>query len=446
MTLPSFPTFKKILISSALLCSVTATWSQSLEQTIEKVLVQHPKLRVASSTARSVKYEIKVAEAAKNPKFSSIVDAGYSHSEKIQSDGQASTGWNRSGDLGLRGTYLLFDAKRSDNEISRQQARFVTAQERVAQTQETLTTQVTDAYLEVMKQEKLEQLAKDNFAAHQALRAKVYEIVKIDKGRQYDLTQVEARTQQAQVTLSSRQGAAQEARALLADLAGGPVTVLQAPRDPSSALPATQTAALDQLSDHPSLRAAQSDTEVARRAAAVAGAWAYPRVDAQGTVNSPKNSEGQRQYFTGYDVRLAVQWQPFDGGAGRAGADAAAEQLNAAKDNEASVRRDLSNDVTRFWSQVETRRSRSGAWLDLLKQTEQVRENYWQQFTIGKRSILDLLNAENEAFQSRLSAEQERLETQQSQYRLLGSLAQIGLFLGVSRGKENLEKQTQLLP
>jgi outer membrane protein, adhesin transport system len=104
------------------------------------------------------------------------------------------------------------------------------------------------------------------------------------------------------------------------------------------------------------------------------------------------------------------------------------------------VRRDLSNDVSRFWSQIETRRSRSGAWRDLLNQTEQVRENYWQQFTIGKRSILDLLNAENEAFQSRLSAEQERLETLQAQYRLLGSLARIGGFLGLRAANADLKQ------
>jgi outer membrane protein, adhesin transport system len=415
----------------SLLCATTAS-SQSLETVLEQVLATHPRLKVASATARSVKFEIQQAEAAKNPKFSSIVDGGYNHGEVVR-NGQAGTGWNRSGDLGLRGSYLLFDAKRSDNEISRQQARYTTAQERLVQTRETLTTQVTDAYLEVIKQEKLEQLAKDNFAAHQALRSKVAEIVKIDKGRQYDLTQVDARTQQAQVTLASRQGSTQEARAVLAEWARTNVQNPQAPRDPANAMPPTQTAALDQLSDHPSLRAAQSETEVARRAAAVAGAWVYPRVDAQASVNSPKNGEGQRQYFTGYDVRLAVQWQPFDGGAGRAGADAAAEQLNAAQDNEASVRRDLSTDVSRFWAQIESRRGRSGAWNNLVTQTSQVRDNYWQQFTIGKRSILDLLNAENESFQSRLSAEQERLETQQAQYRLLGSLAQIGGFLGVKK-------------
>ena len=69
-----------------------------------------------------------------------------------------------------------------------------------------------------------------------------------------------------------------------------------------------------------------------------------------------------------------------------------------------------------------------------------MRENYWQQFKIGRRSILDLLNAENETFQARLSAQQERLEVLQAQYRLLGSLAQINAFLGLVKPAEPAAK------
>ncbi|HZH06320.1 MAG TPA: hypothetical protein VEY69_06565, partial [Lautropia sp.] len=49
----------------------------------------------------------------------------------------------------------------------------------------------------------------------------------------------------------------------------------------------------------------------------------------------------------------------------------------------------------------------------------------------GKRSILDLLNAENETFQSRLSAATERLELIQVRYRLLGAVAGLTTYLGI---------------
>jgi TolC family type I secretion outer membrane protein len=400
--------------------------AETLAQVVDQVLKTHPRLRAAMSSARSVQYEIAQAEAGHSPKFGLIADPGRSYN-------RATRDWGAAGDFGLRGTYLLYDGNRTDNEIDRQRARFLSATERSRLTEDQLAAQVTDAYIEVLKQARLVQLAKANVDAHTDLYDKTQGIVKFDKGRAYDLTQAAARLQQAKVTLSSRTGLLQEARSFLADFAGFQPRDLVTPADPAKAIPPTQRAALDQLDLHPALKAAQAEIESARRASDIAAAWYKPRIDLQGTVNSPQDFEGDRNYLKGYDVRFAMQWNPFDGGAGRAGAQAAAEQINAAKDNADSVRRDLSNEVTRFWSQIETRRGRLNAWDDLTLQNAKVRDAYWQQFKIGRRSMLDLLNAENELFQTKSSAETDRMDLLQSQYRLLGSLAQLTQWLGVAK-------------
>jgi outer membrane protein, adhesin transport system len=415
----------------ACMFSVFPVRGQSLEQVLGQVVSSHPKLRVAHANVLAVRYEIAQSQAAKAVKFSILADPGLGYGEGYR-DSAGHKKLTNAGDLGLRSTYLLYDGKRSDNDIARQEARASVAQERAWQTQSGLINAVTDAYLEVLKQEKLVQLARDNLTAHQALRDKVRGIVALDRGRQYDLSQVQARTAQAQVTLSSREGSVQEARSVLADLAGAAVSAPASPRDPGTALPSSQSEAFIRLNEHPNLRAAQADVAVAQRAADIAASWEKPRVDLQTTLNSPRNVQGERKYLSSVDARFAVQWQPFDGGAGRASAGAAAAQLVAATDNVDAVRRELSNEVARHWGQIESRRGRGPAWDDVVSQLEKVRDNHWQQFTIGKRTMLDLLNAENEAFQARLSAEQERLELLQSQYRLMGSLAQTGAFFGLS--------------
>jgi TolC family type I secretion outer membrane protein len=431
------------LFSSAALAVFFATASaaraDTLSQVVDQVLKTHPRLKAALSTARSVKYEIEQAQAGNNPKFGLIADPGRAYN-------RATRDWGAAGDFGMRGTYLLYDGNRTDNEIDRQRSRFQSASERSKVTEDQLAAQVSDAYIEVLKQRRLEQLAASNVDAHTDLYEKTQEIVKLDKGRAYDLTQAGARLQQAKVTLSSRRGLLEEARLFLNDLAGFQPRDLVMPVDPVKAIPPTQRAALDQLDLHPALKAAQAEIETARRASDIAAAWYKPRVDLQGTVNSPQDFQGDRDYLKGYDVRFAMQWNPFDGGAGRAASQAAAEQLNAAKDNTDSVRRDLSNEVTRFWSQIETRRSRMGAWDDLVKQNARVRDAYWQQFKIGKRSMLDLLNAENELFQTKSSAETDRMELLQSQYRLLGGLAQLTQWLGVSRSVATSPSEPRAAP
>jgi outer membrane protein, adhesin transport system len=425
--MPRFLTLTPLIF----LCACPPTWAQPLEQVIAQMVATHPRLRGAQANVRASRYDIEQSKAATAPKFSLLADPGISYGEGSR-DSQGSKKAVSSGDLGVRSTYLLFDGKRTTNDIARQEARLEVAQLKAAQTQAELINKVTDAYLEVLKQEQLEQLARDNLAAHEALRQKLQGIVDIDRGRQHDLAQVLARTAQAQVTLSTRQGLTQEAKSVLSDLAGSPVPKPRPVPDPLRALPTTPQAALAQLEQHPSLRAAQAEIAVAQRAANIAASWEKPRVDLQTTVNSPRNFEGERKYMSNLDVRLAVQWQPFDGGAGKASSGAASELLTAARDAVATTERDLTSEVTRYWSQIESRRGRGVSWTELVANLEKVRANHWQQFTIGKRSILDLLNTENETFQARLNAEQERLETLQSQYRLLGSLARVGEFFGVA--------------
>ncbi len=187
--------------------------AETLAQVVGQVLKTHPRVKSARSTARSVQYEIEQAEAGNNPKFGLIADPGRSYNSETKK-------YNAAGDFGVRGTYLLFDGNRTDNEIDRQKARFLTASERGKLTEDQLASQITDVYIEVLKQEKLALLASQNVDAHTDLYNKTQEIVKFDKGRAFDLAQAGARLQQAKVTLSSRSGALQEARASLESLAG----------------------------------------------------------------------------------------------------------------------------------------------------------------------------------------------------------------------------------
>ena len=428
-----------LIFAVAIAAMPQAGSADTLAQVVGQVVKSHPRVKVARSTARSVQHEIEQAEAGNSPKFGLIADPGRSYNRATQK-------WSSAGDFGVRGTVLLFDGNRTDNEIDRQKARYQSAAERGKLTEDQLAAQVTDVYIEVLKQEKLAQLASDNVDAHTDLYNKTQEIVKLDKGRAFDLAQAGARLQQAKVTLSARTGALQEARSSLEELAGYRPADLVLPADPVKAIPPSQRAAMEQLQSHPSLKAAQAEIDVARRASDISAAWFKPRVDLQGTINSPQDFEGHRDYLKGYDVRLAMQWNPFDGGAGKAGAQAAAEQLNAAKDNVDAVRRDLSNEVARFWSQIDTRRGRISAWDDLAKQNSKVRDVYWQQFKIGRRTMLDLLNAENELFQTRSSAETDRMELLQAQYRLLGSLAQLTQWLGVATPEFGVEKDGRATP
>jgi outer membrane protein, adhesin transport system len=413
--------FSCALVLAALAMISASSLAQPLERVVAEVVRLHPKLSSARAGALGVQAEIEVAQAALNPKlnFSGGGGRGYSFSNG---------GVSAAGDIIAQGVYPLYDGRRSLNEISRQEYRFLTAQQKADQVRDQLIAIAVDAYIEVGKQEALMKLAADNVQAHQDLMNKVLEIVKLDRGRGVDATQVAVRLQQAKVNLNAQRNAHSEARAVLADLLGRNDYEALAVKDPSSSMPKNLLEANTWLGDHPTMKAAQSDARVSDYAAQIAAAWAKPRVDVLGTLSNPQSAVNSR-YFSNFDVRLGVQWSAFDGGAGRAAERAASLQKVAAEEQIKAVLKDLASDVSRTWSQMRSREGRFTEFVDLALRAREVREAYWEQFRIGRRSILDLLNAENEGFQASLNAEQVRQEMLQYQYRVLSSTGRLSRWL-----------------
>jgi outer membrane protein TolC len=395
--------------------------AQPMERIVAEAVRNHPKLAAARAGAFGVQAEIEVAQAALKPKlnFSGGGGRGFSF---------ASGGVSPAGDIVAQGVYPLYDGSRSINEINRQEYRFLTSQQKADQVRDQLIAVVADAYVEVGKQDALVKLALDNVAAHQDLMSKVLEIVKLDRGRGVDATQVAVRLQQAKVNLNAQRNAFNEARAILTDLLGrDDFEVLQA-KDPASGMPLNLVEASVWLQEHPTMRAARAEAKVSDYAAQIAAAWSKPRIDVLGTLSNPASALNSR-YFSNFDVRLGVQWSAFDGGAGRAAERAAGMQKLAAEEQIKVVQKDLATDVSRAWSQMRSREGRFTEFVDLALRAREVRAAYWEQFRIGRRSILDLLNAENEGFQASLNAEQSRQEMLQYQYRVLSSTGKLSKWL-----------------
>ena len=401
-----------------------AARAQSLESMVQFALDTNPKVQAARSTARATNYEIDQAQAAWSPRVGVVADPGKTFRA-------AGAGVTQAGDLALRGSKLLYDGGKADAEIDRQKARLEAADQRVLATAEQLANQIADLYLEAVKQSRLAKAAADNVAAHQDLVKRVQDIVAVDRGRGSDLIQGQARLEQAKLSLQQRESALQEARAQVASIVNRPLANLAPVRDASAAAPKSEADALSLLDSHPAVLAANADAAAAAQVAKAADSWNKPRIDLQSTwQRDPSYLYGH--YGKAFDVRFVSNWTGYDGGAGKAAAAAAREQVQTALNTTDSVKRDLSNDVTRNWQAIATRSARVGTWGQLVRQLGEVKDGYWEQFKIGRRSILDLLNVQSEIFQAYSSAESDQAEIDQSQYRLLGATAQLNTFLGLT--------------
>ncbi|MDO5056781.1 MAG: TolC family protein [Lautropia sp.] len=411
-------------VGLACLALHAGTQAESLPEAISVALTLHPQVLGARRNAEAIRHEVTGAASQMNMRFGIIAEPGYGY--------QRGQGRNRnSGDLGVQALKPIYDGGRTDNETDRQRARLDSANFGTEASRDDIAMRVADAYIEVVKQLELLRLAHDYVNGIQALQKRVQQIVKFDKGRGYDLLQTNSRLSQAQITLADREGQLAEAREALNQLVGQPVRSVNAPTPPGAPI-RTLKEAMELLNDHPAIRARQAEVNAARKAAAVANAWTKPTINVRARVTSPHDINGQRQWFGGYDVGLVTDWSPFDGGVGAAAAAAANAQVLTAEEAVASTRQQLQTDVARHWTQIKAREGRVDTRTGLVEDTRRVRAAYWEQFQIGKRSIIDLLNAENEIYAARLGAATEKQELNQARYRLLGSTGQLLPRLGIA--------------
>ena len=412
-----------LALGSSLLLQPTAQ-AETLREAVSIALGQHPQVLGARRNAEAIRHEVTGAANAMNTRFGVIAEPSVGYTRGQGRD-------RRSGDLGAQAVKPIYDGGRTDNETDRQRARLSSANYSTEASRDDIALRVADAYIEVAKQQQLAELAHDYVDGIAALQRRVQEIVRIDQGRGYDLLQTDSRLAQARLTLADREGQLAEAREALAQLVGQPIGSVTSTEPPGEPIRSLQDA-MDLLNMHPSILARRAEVTAARKAAAVADAWTKPTVNLRARVTSPRDFDGKRKWFGGYDLGLVTDWSPFDGGVGAATAAAANAQVLTAEEAVASTRRVLQTDVARHWTQIQSRVGRVGTRAELVESTRQVRAAYWEQFQIGKRSIIDLLNAENEIYAARLGAATEHAELIQARYRLLGATGQLLPRLGIA--------------
>ena len=398
--------------------------AETLREAVSIALGQHPQVLGARRNAEAIRHEVTGAANAMNTRFGVIAEPSVGYTRGQGRD-------RRSGDLGAQAVKPIYDGGRTDNETDRQRARLSSANYSTEASRDDIALRVADAYIEVAKQQQLAELAHDYVDGIAALQRRVQEIVRIDQGRGYDLLQTDSRLAQARLTLADREGQLAEAREALAQLVGQPIQGVTSTEPPGEPIRSLQDA-MDLLNMHPSILARRAEVTAARKAAAVADAWTKPTINLRARVTSPRDFDGKRKWFGGYDLGLVTDWSPFDGGVGAATAAAANAQVLTAEEAVASTRRVLQTDVARHWTQIQSRVGRVGTRAELVESTRQVRAAYWEQFQIGKRSIIDLLNAENEIYAARLGAATEHAELTQARYRLLGATGQLLPRLGIA--------------
>jgi adhesin transport system outer membrane protein len=213
-----------------------------------------------------------------------------------------------------------------------------------------------------------------------------------------------------------------------------PPPVLFGPAGLSAGYPASETEALRAaFSRNPALRAALENVEAAQYDIELRRSAFHPKLDLRMRNENTGNYQGVIGTRQNNVAEVVLSYNLFNGGADSARQRVYAERKNLALDLRDKSCRDLRQTLSIAYNDVARLRTQLSS-LDLqVGSIEKTRDAYKAQFNIGQRSLLDLLDTENELLNARRTAINADMDLALAYLRTQAGLGRLLEFLGLKR-------------
>jgi adhesin transport system outer membrane protein len=337
-------------------------------------------------------------------------------------DGQDATDWTRNGySLSLR--QLLFDGFSTNNDVRQLGFEKLADYYTLKATVDDLAQQTTQAYLDVERYREQVSLAKQNYQLHKEILSQISQRSNSGVGRGVDEVQAQARLALAQTNVMTASGNLNDVTQRYQRLVGRvPAETMAEAPDVDKDLPKNPKDFSASVRVNPSVLAKQALVQAAERGKASAQGHFAPTVTLQAATgrdpNQPPGYPGRNAQAS--NVQVLANFNLFRGGSDLARVRQTAAQTYAARDVRDYTCRNVQQQLALAWNNIIRLRQQMPFLRAHERDISQVRVAYLQQFKIGQRSLLDLLDTENELFDARQALTNGIFDLRTAEYQWLG--------------------------
>jgi adhesin transport system outer membrane protein len=375
----------------------------TLKEVAQRAVLNSPEVTSKWHAYRAADEEIGVARGGYFPRVD--LTAGTGRESLKQPPVSSRNDYTRSGVL-LSLNQMIFDGFATRNEVRRLDKAKLVRYYELLDASESVALEASRATLDVLRYRQLVDLAKDNYIQHKATYDQIEKRTQSGVGRRVDFEQAGSRLALAEINLITETANLHDVSARYQRLVGSqPIAAITPPVQVATAFPGQAKAALDTLHQkNPALLAATENIEAAQYEIHTRRAAYSPRLDFRARTDQTDNylgTPGNRDYNV---AELVVSWNLFNGGSDRAREKQTIEKKNLAFDLREKACRDTRQTLLIAYNDVLRLKEQSVFHAKQVVLLEKTRNAYRDQFNVGQRTLLDLLDTENELLAARRSA------------------------------------------
>jgi outer membrane protein, adhesin transport system len=407
--------------------------AQELRHAVAVTLESNPQIGQAAQNREAIEFELRQAQGLFLPSVDLEASAGV---RRLDSPARRGLGIENDplypSDVGITITQKLFDGGERRAEVDRQAARVDSASFRVLERSESLALQVVREYLEYLLQAQIVEESRQNVGFHQRISSDIGSLISAGTLTEADRQQARERLLSAQVRQKEAAEELEAARIRFYSLVGIPLTSPSRPPSVAGSIPGSLDSAIGVArANNPRIRVANADIDAADAEVRKARARYYPEVFAEGRARTGWDIDGADGRTSDLQGRVVARWNLYRGGIDTANEQ---EQIRRASEQRLVLHqsyREVEEAVRISWD----RRHRQ---VDLARTLrEQAAENarlvssYQEQLSVGQRSLLDVLSAQNTRYNVNILARTADYAALFAEYRILAATGTLLSTLGL---------------
>ena len=412
-----------MIVPGAVLISASPAFGVDLRDAVQAALNTNPEIRQAVANKAATQEERVQGQGLYYPRISVEGSAGVRelrNPTRKRLGIAGNTLWPLEGDLIV--DQLIYDSGGREAEIRRQAARTDAAAARVEERSEYVALNVSRSYIDYLLQQRLVAIAQDNVTFHERLVSDLREGVAKGSISIADQQQAEERLQSARAKVTEAREDLDTAAISFRTLTGIPIDTVSMPPDLTPCMPASLAdAEVAARQNNPRVKEAIADLASAREDIRAAKAELGPKFSLEGRARAGHDIDGFEGRTTDLQALGVLRWTLYNGGTKEANVR---EQQNRADEVHGRLferTRAAEEDVRSAWSRLVNQTALAGELETQGRISDDLLLSYREQFNIGRRSLLDVLDAQNSRYNVQQQTETARLAKVYAQYRVLAA-------------------------
>ena len=295
---------------------------------------------------------------------------------------------------------ILFDGMGTASRVDRAHSQRHQARGTLGVTTDTATVEAASATIDVRRLQRLLRIVNNNIQFHQIMKEKVAEIVQAGATSISDLHQVEARLQDTHIAKSNIESELSLARAKFVEAVGmEPPTHIKRIRLPAYLLSTSAEMSVRMALDrNSSIKVAKSNVQIAETTHRESASKLVPTISLEFEGERDRNMSSTTGYQNRLTAMVVARHNLYNGGSDLAKSRETVKRLTESHARLNLARRQTERTVRSAWGEAKNARNKSMHLTKLIREKRHIRNSYLNEFTLGKRTLIDLLDAANDVF------------------------------------------------